>query len=104
MTQSTTARLRLRTKGANVSSEHTKEPWHLGSLPPTNWRYLCDETGDTVAAVAEWEADGTLIQEFKGAAALANARRIVACVNFLEGISTDWLESHAGADKLPRNE
>ncbi len=25
----------------------------------------------------------------------ANARRIVACVNFATGVSTEWLESHS---------
>lgn len=72
---------------------HTPAKWYVNSLPPARWRYISDKTGATVAAVAEWKADdGTLIQEFKGTAAQANAKRIVACVNACEGISTEELE------------
>lgn len=72
---------------------HTPAKWYVNSLPPARWRYISDKTGATVASVAEWRADdGTLIQEFKGPAAQANAKRIVACVNACEGITTEELE------------
>ena len=59
-------------------------PWHIGSLPPAGWRYICDSKGETLAAVAEWDEDGTLHLEFPNAK--ANARLIVAARAVLPGM------------------
>ncbi len=58
-------------------SEHTKEPWTLGPAAVRG--------GDGQVVAKTWGDDGG--QE------LANARRIVACVNACRGISTEALES-----------
>lgn len=66
--------------------KHTPGPWFVGALPPAAWRYICDSTGSTVAAVAEWDSeDGELIQEF-GAEAKANAYLIAAAPELLEAL------------------
>ena len=64
-------------------NKHTPGPWHLGSLPPPRWRFICDDSGDTIASVAEWDGDGDLIQEFTDNAE-ANAWLIAAAPDLLK--------------------
>lgn len=69
-------------------SEHTKEPWTTNGvrIESTN------EHG--------WANDGWIVGDCDGPDALANARRIVACVNACKGIDTKFLEEAllAGAE------
>ena len=67
-----------------MSKEPSPGPWHVGTLPPAGWHYICDANGNTIAAVAEWEIDGTLIQEFAGARARTNADVLAAAWEMLE--------------------
>ncbi len=59
-------------------SEHTKEPWRYESMSG-----FCSELVG---------ADGKLICAFVDDPTELDARRIVACVNSLAGVPTDWLE------------
>lgn len=63
--------------------KHTDEPWHLG----TGFLAIYDQYGWGVAGVTEHphQVSGERV---------ANARRIVACVNACRGLSTDELEKH----------
>jgi hypothetical protein len=68
-------------------SEHTKEPWEYtvwndGTVSVTN------DDQDTIAKLEDL---------FKCGDAITNARRIVACVNALEGIPTKDLEVLKGS-------
>ena len=74
----------------------TKGEWHPGSLPPPSWRYITADDGDIIAAVAEWNSDGTLIQEFKNAQAKSNAFFIAALVN--------WFDSHEAQEVFKNDE
>jgi len=62
---------------------HTQGPWMVGSLPPPKWRYIVNSGGEVVAAVAEWNESGDLIQEFCGKAAKTNAQLIAAAPDLL---------------------
>lgn len=68
-----------------MSGEHTKGPWKQG-------QYASD--AHIQPYVRLWGPDGgllgDLLVERNGR---ANARRIVACVNACEGLSTEWLEN-----------
>ena len=64
-----------------MSAKHTKGPWRYDHEPG-----YC---GELIAQ------DGTTIAEFVDEPSLANARRIVACVNACDGIPTAWLEGGA---------
>lgn len=70
-------------------SDHTKEPWHVGVCQSLAMN-IYDERGIGVAS-------SPLIKTNEER--LANARRIVACVNKLEGIQTEDLEN----ERLPLN-
>lgn len=67
-------------------SEHTKEPWRIGRPPPNGEQTIGDEKGLMVAVATTGH----------GVSSKANARRIVACVNALENVSTEWLEAQSG--------
>lgn len=73
-------------------TKSTPGPWNVGSLPPAGWRYICDSKGETLAAVAEWDEDGTLHLEFPNAK--ANARLIAAAPDLLAALkeTTDAAE------------
>jgi len=71
---------------SNLMSEHTKEPW--GIHKSKNFVAILDSEGKHLAELwqrAEYDS-------------VANARRIVACVNACVGIETETLErlSHCG--------
>lgn len=65
---------------------HTPGPWHIGSLPPPQWRYIAANDGSTVAAVSEWDKEGNLIQDFQNGSSKANARLISAAPEMLEAL------------------
>lgn len=63
-------------------SQHTKGPWHIEPANrKDNWRIV--------------GANGQVVSIFAAGMDMDNARRIVACVNACEGISTDQLEKEA---------
>lgn len=66
-------------------SEHTKEPWEV-----------VGKQGYTVWAGDEIIVSSNLVRGSK--TGKANARRIVACVNALEGVPTDFLEKYKRLD------
>lgn len=85
-------------------SEHTKEPWHSEQR---NWRGEQSEhkiyiSGDTYASHEDDDDDSvTLVStavcivegnDSSHETTEANARRIVASVNFCEGLSTERME------------
>jgi hypothetical protein len=59
---------------------HTPEPW---GISPDVSTHIWNEGGDTQIAACNLD----------NANSIANARRIVACVNALEGVATDRLET-----------
>ncbi len=68
-------------------SEHTPEPWHLGTQLVTNLK-ICvrlEDGGEYVIADTNWNFPDD---------AKANARRIVACVNACAGVPTELLEDN----------
>lgn len=64
---------------------HTKEPWRIGSPPTNGEQTIGDLTGMMVAVTTTGY----------GVDSNANARRIVACVNALKNVSTEWLEAQS---------
>ena len=64
-------------------SEHTQEPWHIVKGIDRRWRIH----SETVSHMADLGESGK-----------QDARRIVACVNACEGISTETLEKVKLAD------
>ena len=73
-------------------TKHTPEPWSVDGTSV----YIHDAEGRTVAKTTgnlKHYRDGDRWQEE------ANARRIVACVNFCEGRTTEELERAVGADE-----
>jgi hypothetical protein len=65
-------------------AEHSPEPWYIENEPHIVW----DRFGVSVArAVGPFDDDTPS----------ANARRIVACVNFLKGLTTEEIESSIAA-------
>ncbi|MEN6540854.1 MAG: hypothetical protein ABFC67_14700 [Mizugakiibacter sp.] len=79
-------------------SEHTKEPWRLGRLANIRDFGEVKETVGPHQIVVDNEFGPYVLAEcnmnFKDDA-LANARRIVACVNACEQMETEWLEEYA---------
>ena len=65
----------------------TPGKWHVGALPPAEWRYICDENGEVIAAVAEWTEHGDIHIQFKGGYAEANAHLIAAAPTLYEALS-----------------
>lgn len=74
---------------AKDGSGHTKGPWVVKLLAP-NAADIGPQSAGVVAHVARW-ANGVAGPEAENA---ANARRIVACVNYCEGVPTELLEGH----------
>lgn len=66
-------------------SEHTKEPW------------VADAYGNILAGSPAYYL-GRIDQDD----AVANARRIVACVNACAGLDTEWLEDEQNRNVLTR--
>lgn len=69
--------------------EHTKEPWYQGN----DWGE-CEIFGDDDVLIADCTCENTI----------ANARRIVACVNACEGIKTEALEKDSVIGLLKNQE
>lgn len=65
-----------------MKTDHTPEPWRIGTPPPNGEQTIGNEKGLMVAVATTGH----------GVSAEANARRIVACVNACAGIPTDDLE------------
>lgn len=62
-----------------TEKKHTPEPWRIESATKKdNWRIIGD--------------NNQVVSTFSGSMDMANARRIVACVNACAGIGTDHLE------------
>ncbi len=70
-----------------MKTDHTPEPWRIGTPPPNGEQTIGNEKGLMVAVATTGH----------GVSAEANARRIVACVNACAGISTEALESEGSA-------
>lgn len=66
-------------------TDHTPEPWLYHRYNHNDFSIEKDEAG-LVANIADLKDNSPLVNE-------ANARRIVACVNYCAGISTEELES-----------
>lgn len=71
-------------------SEHTKEPWVVGVSADNG--LPCVDSTDSTQPIEICEVWGVVDDKVADETALANARRIVACVNACEGIPQDWLE------------
>lgn len=65
--------------------EHSKTPWKIGTPPPNGEQTIGTTDGLMVAVTTTGY----------GLSSEANARRIVACVNACDGLSTDLLEKAA---------
>lgn len=75
-------------KRIKIMSEHTKEPWvYDNSDNHSTMFYSDDATGSIIGECAKYMFAPRPIEERK-----ANARRIVACVNALEGLTTEQIE------------
>lgn len=69
--------------------KHTPEPWVVDSRPDLGDKfYSDDETGSIIGECPEYRFAMRSVEE-----RFANVRRIVACVNACEGISTEDLEA-----------
>ena len=64
-----------------MKTEHTPEPWRIGTPPPNGEQTIGNEKGLMVAVATTGH----------GVSAEANARRIVACVNACAGIPDEQL-------------
>lgn len=65
---------------------HTQTPWALSEGYTTAFVQTATNPARHIAEVVDWPHDNR--------DASINGRRIVAAVNFAEGVSTEWLESH----------
>ena len=61
---------------------HSPGPWHPSELLPCPGDYICDNNGNVIAAVAEFNPDGSL--HFRFDDAVENARLIAAAPELLE--------------------
>lgn len=66
----------------NSASEHTPEPWAIGAPPPNGEQTVGNADGLMVAVCTSGYS----------VSPIANARRIVACVNACKGVRTETLE------------
>jgi hypothetical protein len=80
---------------------HTPEPWSLGKWIDAHEVYIDALAGDPDFKSSMWEGLMTVYGSEDDAIKLshskaeANARRVVACVNALQGVSTEKLEEAA---------
>jgi len=77
--------------------DHTPEPWGYGSfhrllIVPMSGEW--PNKHDAIADLGETEFPFNLTPD--STRRYANARRIVACVNALKNVSTEWLEAQSG--------
>lgn len=75
-------------------TKHTPEPW---AVDPSDQREICPAADMQfgIASACNVDPSETPGKWFFGPQSQANARRIVACVNICEGISTEDLEQHS---------
>jgi hypothetical protein len=66
---------------------HTPEPWRIESVE--DWFNIVGSDGSRAAS------DGSAAGEYGPDMSMENGRRIVACVNALQGVSTEKLEEAA---------
>ena len=71
--------------------EHTSAPWVVRDQFP--FQYIVAEAGNLV-----------IVARMGGDSVEADARRVVACVNYLAGMPTEWLEKHSIDELLPKFE
>ena len=81
-------------------TEHTPEPWHVYNQPGGGQTAISSKRTHGITEGIAF-MDAVLIGPQHSAKRLANARRIVACVNACEGISTEELEQHEPARSSP---
>ena len=88
-----------------MDEKHTPEPWRVGDQ--NGHGGIVIETDDRVVAAVylnvvstAWESGQNTIDQPQNAEAKANARRLVACVNACELITTESLESGLINDAL----
>ena len=72
------------------TTEHTPEPWRYDPRPAQGVVYIVDAEG---YSIGEWRANPNALA---GSHLLANAARIVACVNACEGIDDADLKKMQG--------
>jgi len=72
--------------------KHTPEPWSLVEVGVQ--RFLCPADSDKTSILTIVDDDGV---DFAAVFMDADARRIVACVNALQGVPTEQLESAVAA-------
>ena len=73
---------------------HSPGPWHPSALPPCPGDYICDNEGDVIAAVAEFNEDGSLHVRFPNSR--YNARLIAAAPDMLAALQQVESEMQAG--------
>ena len=73
---------------------HSPGPWHPSELPPCAGDYICDNNGEVIAAVAEFNENGALHVRFPNAR--DNARLIAAAPNMLAALQQVEREMQAG--------
>ena len=76
---------------SNMSAQHTPGAWTVGGLDGRIIGPLCDERQFGGGEITRQKAVCTVIDRVGETS--ANARRIVACVNALEGLSTEDIEA-----------
>ena len=64
-------------------TEHTPEPWRIGTPPPNGEQTIGNEKGLMVAVATTGH----------GVSSKANARRIVACVNACAGMTNEQIDN-----------
>lgn len=70
--------------------KHTPEPWNANRRVREMGRYILEsKINGPFGHFEGWSSDGVTTTDEDA----ANARRIVACVNFCEGMPTEVLES-----------
>lgn len=80
------------------NAKHTPGPWYVNDDHKAMSEYcVCAESrgkgfGSSVATVTQRDGDKSLPHD----EAVANARRIAACINACEGIGTEYLEHFGG--------
>ena len=79
-------------------SEHTKEPWHVMETGFGNKAQnpVVYATGDELIYITSCEDFASMTRTDN----LANARRIVACVNACEGMNTLYLENFGNKESI----
>lgn len=78
--------------------EHTQEPWKVDDNEFTAIGNVVDSNNEQVCQTSERKDSIGVKKQLEKRA--ANARRIVACVNFCKGLSTENMENDTLEDSL----